>query len=66
MECENPDTCDRDLIKENFIRTFFMPQSPLFRAYEAGTFKISFNFQGPKGLYLNKIKGRPKRLVDRR
>jgi len=66
MECENPDTCDRDLIKENFIRTFFRSQSPLSRAYEAGTFKILFNFQGPKGLDLNKIKGRPKRLVDRR
>jgi phenylacetate-coenzyme A ligase PaaK-like adenylate-forming protein len=66
MECENPDTCDIDLIKENFIRTFFRSQSPLSRAYEAGTFKILFNFQGPKGLDLNKIKGRPKRLVDRR
>ena len=66
MECENPDTCDRDLIKENFIRTFFRFQSPLSRAYEAGTFKILFNFQGSKGLDLNKIKGRPKRLVDKR
>src|SRR5665647_441916 len=66
MECENPDTCDRDIIKENFIHTFFRYKPPLYRAYGEGTFKIVFNFTGPMGLELNKIKGRPKRLVDRR
>jgi len=66
MECENPDTCDRDLIKENFIHTFFRYKPPLYRAYREGTFKIVFNFTGPMGLELNKIKSRSKRLVDRR
>ena len=49
MECENPDTCDRDLIKENFIRTFLSYKPLLFRAYEEGTFKIVFNFTDPMG-----------------
>jgi phenylacetate-coenzyme A ligase PaaK-like adenylate-forming protein len=66
MECENPDTCDRNVIKENFIRTFFRYKPTLSRAYEEGTFKIVFNFMGPAGLKLSKVKGRPKRLVDRR
>jgi coenzyme F390 synthetase len=66
MECENPGTCDRDIIKENFIRTFFRYKPLLSSAYEEGTFKIMFNFTGPMGLELSKVKGRPKRLVDRR
>lgn len=66
MECENPEMCDRDLIKENFVRDFLRYKPPLSRAYAEGTFKIVFNFTGPMGLELNRIKGRPKRLVDRR
>jgi phenylacetate-coenzyme A ligase PaaK-like adenylate-forming protein len=66
MECENPDMCDRDIIKENFIRTFFRFKPFLSRAYDEGVFKIVFNFTGPMELELNRIKGRPKRLVDRR
>ncbi|WP_440948952.1 coenzyme F390 synthetase [Methanosarcina sp. T3] len=66
MECENPETCDRTIVKENFLHSFFMYKPPLARAYEDGTFKILFNFTGPGGLELYKIKGRPKRLVDRR
>lgn len=66
MECENPETCDRDIIKENFIQSFLKYKPLLSRAHEGGTFKIIFNFMGPGGLELYKIKGRPKRLVDRR
>jgi coenzyme F390 synthetase len=66
MECENPDTCDRDVIKENFFRTFFRYRPILSHAYEEGTFKIVFNFTGPMELELSKFKGRPRRLVDRR
>ncbi len=66
MECENPEVCDRNLIKENFLRTFLRYKPLLSRAYAEGTFKIVFNFTGPMGLELSRIKGRPKRLVDRR
>ncbi|HIH94709.1 TPA: coenzyme F390 synthetase [Methanosarcina acetivorans] len=66
LECENPETCDRTIVKENFLHSFFRYKPPLARAYEDGTFKILFNFTGPGELELYKIKGRPKRLVDRR
>ncbi len=66
MECENPETCDRNLIKENFLRAFLQYKPLLSRAYDEGVFKVLFNFTGPRGLELHKIKGRPKRLVDRR
>jgi phenylacetate-coenzyme A ligase PaaK-like adenylate-forming protein len=66
MECENPESCDRAFIKENFFHTFFRYKPTLSRAYEEGIFKIELNFTGPMGLELSKIKGRPKRLVDRR
>lgn len=66
MGCENPDTCDRDIIKENFLRTYSRYKPALSHAYEKGTFKIVFNFTDPMGLEFSKIKGRPKRLVDRR
>jgi len=66
MECKNPDICDRRLIQENFVRSFLKYKPPLSRAYEDGSFKILFNFTGPGDLELYKIKGRPKRLVDRR
>jgi len=66
VECKNPDKCDRGLIQENFVRSFLRYKPPLSRAYEDGSFKILFNFAGPRDLELYKIKGRPKRLVDRR
>ncbi|MDD4496702.1 MAG: coenzyme F390 synthetase [Methanosarcinaceae archaeon] len=66
LECENPEACDRTLIKENFLRSFLGYKPLLSRASEEGIFKILFNFTGPRGLELHKVKGRPKRLVDRR
>jgi coenzyme F390 synthetase len=66
MECGNPETCDRALIKENFISSFFKYKPSLSRVYEEGIFKIEFNFTNTLGLELSRIKGRPKRLVDRR
>ncbi|MCQ1534296.1 coenzyme F390 synthetase [Methanosarcina sp. KYL-1] len=66
LECEDLAACDKDLIKENFIRAFLQYKPPLLRAYEEGFFKVLFNFTGPKGLELHNVKGRPKRLVDRR
>lgn len=66
LECENPETCDRNLIKENFLRAFLQYKPLLSRACDEGFFRILFNFTGPRGLELHKIKGRPKRLVDRR
>jgi coenzyme F390 synthetase len=66
VECLDRDTCDRKAVEENFHRAFFRYKPLLSQAYENETFKIIFNFAGLRDLELYRIKGRPKRLVDRR
>ncbi|MBI5680962.1 MAG: coenzyme F390 synthetase [Methanobacterium sp.] len=66
MECTDLKNCDEEMIKENFHKSFFKFKPRLHHAYEDGTFNVLFNFTGPGGLEFYKIKGRPKRLVDRR
>jgi hypothetical protein len=66
MECEDPENCDKDMIEDNFIKSFLEFKPGLQQAYEDESFKVLFNFTGPKGLEFYKIRGRPKRLVDRR
>lgn len=66
MECIDPEKCDRNVIEENFIKAFFLYKPLLAEAYAENTFKIIFNFTGPRGLELYRVKGRPKRIVDRR
>lgn len=66
MECESINNCDQDLIKENFIKSFFQYKTGLKEAYQDGSFDVLFNFEGPGDLEFYKIKGRPKRIVDRR
>ncbi|HML05624.1 MAG TPA: coenzyme F390 synthetase [Methanobacterium sp.] len=66
MECEDPENCDKDMIEDNFIKSFLEFKPHLQQVHYDGNFKILFNFTGPKGLEFYKIRGRPKRLVDRR
>ncbi len=66
MECESTNNCDKDLIKENFLKSFFKYKVGLKEAYQDGSFDVLFNFEGPGDLEFYKIKGRPKRIVDRR
>lgn len=66
LECLDRDKCDRKSIEENFLYSFFKSKPMLEEAYGDGTFKIMFNFAEIRDLELYKIKGRPKRLVDRR
>jgi coenzyme F390 synthetase len=66
VECNDPEKCDRLLIENNFLRSFFRYKPGLEQANNNGAFKVLFNFTGPQGLELFRIKGRPKRLVDRR
>ena len=66
MECDDPLNCDKDMIGENFIESFFKFKPGIQQAYSDGTFNVVFNFTGPEGLEFYKIRGRPKRLVDRR
>ncbi len=66
MECNDPHNCDKDLIEDNFLKSFFKYKPDLSRAYSDGNFNVIFNFTGPEGLEFYKIRGRPKRLIDRR
>lgn len=66
MECTDLEKCDRNLVEENFIKTFFRFKPGLAQSYSDEIFKIIFNFTGPGELEFYRVKGRPKRLVDRR
>jgi len=66
VECFDPDHCDRQLTEDRFTSRF-LKFKPLLAEHSADqTFRIVFNYTGPKGLELQKLRGRPKRLVDRR
>ena len=65
MESKNGEKCEKEIIKENFLKTFLI-NPHLCEAYQNEDFNILFNFTGPEELEFYKIKGRTKRLVDRR
>lgn len=66
VECEDADRCDRNVIEENFLRSFFRFKKGLEDAHTQGNLNVLFNYVGPGELELYKVKGRPKRIVDRR
>ena len=66
MECEDAESCDKDMIENNFTKSFLQFKPGLQQAHEDGSFNLLFNFTGSRGLEFYKIRGRAKRLVDRR
>ena len=66
MECKDPRICDKDMVENNFIKTFLKYKPGLQQAYIDGTFHMIFDFTESEGLEFYRIKGRPKRLMDRR
>jgi coenzyme F390 synthetase len=66
VECFEPQRGDHKLVEETFLKAFFQYKQRLAEAYAENTFKIIFNFVGPGELELYRVKGRPKRIVDRR
>lgn len=66
MECKDPASCDRDMIQDNFLKSFLKYKPALHEAHADGSFNIIFNFTSQQGLEFYKVRGRPKRLVDRR
>jgi coenzyme F390 synthetase len=66
VECLDPLSCDRKLIEEVVVSTFLKRKPGLSKAIGEGMFEITVDFAGPAGLELYKMKGRPKRLTDRR
>ncbi|MDD1775434.1 MAG: coenzyme F390 synthetase [Methanobacterium sp.] len=66
MEARDQKLLDQELVKDNFVKSFLEYKKPLYENYLNSDFDIIFNFTGPGGLEFYKVKGRPKRLVDRR
>ncbi len=66
MECNDVAQCDENVIENNFLESFFKYKKNLENAHSEGILNIIFNYVGPGELELYRIKGRPKRLVDRR
>lgn len=66
VECRNSPACDREGISERILHTLLSNNRALGGAHAGGEFRIVFSFTQPGGLELHAIKGRPKRLVDRR
>jgi coenzyme F390 synthetase len=66
LESRDLNQLDREVVQDNFIKSFLEYRRVLYQAHLDGDFNIVFNFTGPGGLEFYKVKGRPKRLVDRR
>jgi phenylacetate-coenzyme A ligase PaaK-like adenylate-forming protein len=66
VECLDRQKCDAKVVEENFLKSFFKYKQRLEEAYASETFRIIFNFVSLSELELYRIKGRPKRIVDRR
>lgn len=66
VECTDPDRCDRKLVEDQLTGRFLKNKPGLAGQFYDDNLKILLNFTGSGGLELYKLKGRPKRLVDRR
>lgn len=65
MEAIDPAGIPREDIEERFITSFLRFKPRLALVYSQD-FRIHFNITPPDGLELSRVKGRPKRLLDRR
>ena len=66
MECGDLKACNADMVRENFLRTFFRWKPLLKKAYDQHDLLIETSFVPPESLELYQARGRPKRLSDRR
>jgi len=66
VECLDLERCDRRLVEDSVVSRFLKNKPGLTHEYHEGNLKILLNFTDPGGLELYRLKGRPKRLIDRR
>lgn len=66
MEATSPESLDKKSITDTFLSVFLKHRKRLAAAHSDGRFIIDFNIVPPATLELYRIKGRAKRLVDRR
>ncbi|MDD1656944.1 MAG: coenzyme F390 synthetase [Methanomicrobiales archaeon] len=66
MESQDPARADRDGIADRFVRGFIGRNPYLQAAHDEDLLTFAFSFSAPGTLAHQQVKGRPKRLVDRR
>jgi phenylacetate-coenzyme A ligase PaaK-like adenylate-forming protein len=66
VETTDLDFRNRQLIEDRFVERFLKHRSDLGQRYTDRQFNIIFDFVGAGELELHRLKGRPKRLIDRR
>jgi coenzyme F390 synthetase len=66
LECHDPALCNRRRISDIFTTEFTRNKPGLSILLDEGSLSIIFNLVGPGELELFRLRGRPKRLVDRR
>jgi len=66
LEAHDPEGCNQKLVKENFLEALFRERPALGRLHSEGYLEFVYHFPPEGDLELYRLKGRPKRLVDRR
>lgn len=66
LECRDLAACDRRAVQERIVETLARHNPMLGAMIAGGELRVLLSFVGPGGLELHQVKGRPKRLVDRR
>ena len=66
LQCFDTDRINKKHVEDQFIDRLLKNKPALADYYHDGNFPVIFKFIGPRGLELHKLKGRPKRLADRR
>jgi phenylacetate-coenzyme A ligase PaaK-like adenylate-forming protein len=66
VEATDLDSTNRRVIEDRFVERFLKYRRDLAQRYTDRQFNIVFDFVGAGELDLHRLKGRPKRLVDRR
>jgi phenylacetate-coenzyme A ligase PaaK-like adenylate-forming protein len=66
VETTDLDFRNRQLIEDRFVERFLKHRRDLAQRYTDRQFNIVFDFVGAGELELHRLKGRPKRLIDRR
>lgn len=66
VECLDVEKCDKRQIEDTIINRFLKFKPGLAHEYHEGNLRIVVNCTGPGGLEIFRLKGRPKRLIDRR
>jgi len=66
VEAEDRDACNVRDISQTITENLLTHLPALSGSYADDVFRIAVNITGPGGLELHQVRGRPKRLVDRR